>query len=197
MANIPPAPRLLLLVPLLQCAGFLPNDPEYAALLKEARVDVPVLFISGHADALIPLHRTKVGPSCVCGVSPEQQMTVGATAFRLRLMPCILCTFNFCLFLLLYRSHCFATSWMTAGFECLRRLHLLLLALQLLLLPLCAAGDVQELMDTFDPAAVTLLEHPGERCLKIMLAGVELVFICCAAQCTLSLSAALVRPACA
>lgn len=41
------------------CAGFLPNDPQYADLLKEARVDVPALFISGAADALIPPHRSK------------------------------------------------------------------------------------------------------------------------------------------
>jgi pimeloyl-ACP methyl ester carboxylesterase len=45
----------------LQCAGFLPNDPEYAALLNEARVDVPALFIIGQADALIPPSRTQVG----------------------------------------------------------------------------------------------------------------------------------------
>lgn len=43
-----------------QCAGFLPNDPDYAALLKQARVDVPALFIMGDTDALIPPHRTKV-----------------------------------------------------------------------------------------------------------------------------------------
>jgi hypothetical protein len=45
----------------LQCAGFLPNDPDYAALLREARVDVPALFIIGQADALIPPSRTQVG----------------------------------------------------------------------------------------------------------------------------------------
>jgi pimeloyl-ACP methyl ester carboxylesterase len=46
--------------PIMQCAGFLPNDPQYADLLQEARVDVPALFITGAADALIPPHRSKV-----------------------------------------------------------------------------------------------------------------------------------------
>lgn len=70
---------LLLLLPLvlcasatavraLQCAGFLPNDPQYADLLRDARVDVPALFITGHADALIPPHRSKVRWLCYCCV---------------------------------------------------------------------------------------------------------------------------------
>jgi hypothetical protein len=46
-----------------QCAGFLPNDPRFAELLQQAKVDVPSLFIMGAADALIPPHRTQV---CVC-----------------------------------------------------------------------------------------------------------------------------------
>lgn len=50
----------------LQCAGFLPNDPQYADLLREARVDLPALFISGQADALIPPHRSKVRGLCCC-----------------------------------------------------------------------------------------------------------------------------------
>jgi hypothetical protein len=74
-----------------QCAGFLPNDPEYASLLKEARVDVPALFITGHADALIPPHRTKVGvvllhQAAACNAFLQLTMTeavlTGAAAHR-------------------------------------------------------------------------------------------------------------------
>lgn len=43
---------------LLQCAGFLPRDPEYAALLENAKVDVPTLFVMGRSDALIPPARS-------------------------------------------------------------------------------------------------------------------------------------------
>jgi hypothetical protein len=44
----------------LQCAGFLPNDPQYAALLRDTRVSIPSLFITGQSDKLIPPHRTQV-----------------------------------------------------------------------------------------------------------------------------------------
>ncbi|KAF6261144.1 serine hydrolase-domain-containing protein [Scenedesmus sp. NREL 46B-D3] len=40
------------------CAGFLPRDPEYAALLEAAKVDVPTLFVMGTSDALIPPARS-------------------------------------------------------------------------------------------------------------------------------------------
>eukprot|EP00882_Tetradesmus_deserticola_P004885 GHRQ01005148.1.p1 GENE.GHRQ01005148.1~~GHRQ01005148.1.p1 ORF type:complete len:317 (+),score=116.84 GHRQ01005148.1:352-1302(+) len=40
------------------CAGFLPRDPEYAALLESAKVDVPTLFVMGASDALIPPARS-------------------------------------------------------------------------------------------------------------------------------------------
>lgn len=40
------------------CAGFLPRDPEYAALLESAKVDVPTLFVMGQSDALIPPARS-------------------------------------------------------------------------------------------------------------------------------------------
>jgi predicted esterase len=43
---------------LLQCAGFLPRDPEYASLLENAKVDVPTLFVMGQSDALIPPARS-------------------------------------------------------------------------------------------------------------------------------------------
>lgn len=42
----------------LVCAGFLPRDPEYAALLENAKVDVPTLFVMGQSDALIPPARS-------------------------------------------------------------------------------------------------------------------------------------------
>jgi dienelactone hydrolase len=42
----------------VQCAGFLPRDPEYASLLENAKVDVPTLFVMGQSDALIPPARS-------------------------------------------------------------------------------------------------------------------------------------------
>jgi len=43
---------------LAQCAGFLPRDPIYSALLSDMRVAVPSLFILGESDALVPPERT-------------------------------------------------------------------------------------------------------------------------------------------